>query len=148
MKIGAGLVRDSDGILVWQGGRHYTAPDEAVKTWWGGETKITCAHEVSSHYSNAPCGKGAKYDPDKNGNPTRCGHHSAAALAKKDAARRERNSAWEAKFYRKISVAGATAALEPALRKIAAGHNDAMGLAQEVIAALDAARDGKREGRE
>lgn len=139
-KLGQGFVRDTDGILVWQGGRHYQDPGEAVKTWWAGEVRCGCTEPIPASYSSSPCGKTAKYDPDANGRPTKCGRHSAAAKVKRKAAQEERDRAWRAKWDSQRALSTATAALEPALRKIAEGHNDARGLAQEVIAALDAAK--------
>jgi hypothetical protein len=43
-------------------------------------------------------------------------------------------------WAREKALNKATAALEPALRKIAEGYNDARGLAEGVIAELDRAR--------
>lgn len=140
MTIGKGLVRDGDGILAWQGGRHYSDPGEAVKTWWRGELRIGCAEEIFQNWSSHPCGKTPKHDPDANGRPTKCGTHSASAKAKREAASHARWKEAKAKALRQDAIGKARAEVEPALRRIAEGHNDPRGLAQEVIAALDAAR--------
>lgn len=140
----SGLVRDEDGILGWHGGRHYTDPGEAVKTWWAGRLRVGCAEAVHSNYSSGPCGSIATRDLDANGRPTRCGTHCADAKAKRQAASNARWLAYKAKADRAEAIRAATAALEPALRQIANGHNDPRALAQEVLAALDAAR-GKAE---
>ncbi len=140
---GKGVIRGEDGILQWQGGFGaglYRDPGEAVKTWWAGELRIGCGESVFADFSSGPCGKIPKHDPDANGNMTKCGKHSAAAKAKRKAAREARDNAWRQKWDKSAAIGKATSQLEPALRQIADGHNDARGLAQEIIAALDAAR--------
>jgi hypothetical protein len=139
-----GFTRDEDGILVQKPvnfDRHYSEPGEAIKTWWAGELRIGCNERMYGDYRSFPCGKKATHDPDANGNFTKCGTHCKAAKDKREIKRQARNAAWEAKWDRDRAISEAVKALEPALRKIAAGHNDARGLAEEVIAALDAARD-------
>ena len=140
MKPGSGLKRGEDGILVWNGGRHYTDPGEAVKTWNGGVLRIGCNERVSSGFSSYPCGCTPKHDPDANGNLTKCGRHSAAAKAKKAAKEQAARDLWRAKFKASNAVRDAASALEPALRQIAKGYNNPRALAQEIIAELDAAR--------
>jgi hypothetical protein len=76
----------------------------------------------------------------KNGfgpNGAYCKQHDPDAVKAKAAARQ---AEYDAKGAREIARWKATAALEPALRQIAAGHNDPRSLAESVIAALDAAR--------
>jgi hypothetical protein len=63
-------------------------------------------------------------------------HDPVARQAKDDARRAEMHVRWN----REMRLHDATAAVEPALRQIAAGHNDPRSLAESVIAALDAAR--------
>lgn len=138
--IGKGLIRGVDGILEWHGGRHYDDPGEAVKTWWAGELRLGCNDRVFRDYSSFPCGKTPKHDPDAHGRMTKCGVHCAAATERRKAKQAERFEAWKADLNRKNAVHSAVAALEPALRRIAEGHNNPRDLAQEVIAALDAAR--------
>jgi hypothetical protein len=140
MKPGSGLIRGEDGILAWHGGRHYHNPGEAVKTWRGGVLRLGCNEWLSSGVSSYPCGCTPKNDPDANGRMTKCGRHSAAAKAKREAKDRAQREQWKAKSAARRAVHDATAALELALRQIADGHNDPRALAQEVIAAVDAAR--------
>ena len=52
---------------------------------------------------------------------------------------------WDAEHTMRRALSDATAALEPALRRIAEGHNDPRELSREVIAALDAARAQPKE---
>lgn len=132
--------RDTDGVLIIQGGRHYKDPGEALKTWWSGELRLSCTESVYDHFSWAPCSHKPKYDPDARGFPTKCGHHSAAAKERKKLASMEREAKWRREFNQRQAAHKAQAEIEPALRKIAEGYNDARGLAQEVIAALDEAR--------
>lgn len=129
--------RDTDGVLIIQGGRHYSDPNEALKTWWAGKLSLCCTERVYSHYSSKPCGKTPKHDPDARGFPTKCGHHSAAAKKRES---EERDAKWRREWEQQMALSAALKEIEPALRKIAEGYNDARGLAQEVIAALDEAR--------
>lgn len=138
--IGKGLIRGADGILEWHGGRRYDDLGEAVKTWCAGELRLGCNERVFRDYSSFPCGKTPKHDPDAHGRMTKCGVHCAAATDRRKAKQAERRAAWEAALEREIALSNAVAALEPALRRIAEGHNNPRDLAQEVIAALDAAR--------
>ena len=138
--LGSGLVRDEDGILAWQGGRHYTEPTEQIKTWWAGELRPGCNARIISNWSSGPCGKAPKHDPDANGRPTKCGLHCAATIEKRKQRQRDRDAEEAARRGRIRAARDAAAAIEPALRQIAAGHNDPRSLAQEVLATLDAAR--------
>ena len=144
MSLGKGLVRDTDGLLVWQGGRHYTDPGEAIKTWWAGEARIGCAELVHHDYSTAPCGNIPKHDPDAQGRPTRCGVHCAAAKKKREAASDARRAAWRAKCDASQRLSKARADLEQALRRIAQGHNDPRSLAQEALDEFDAAKEAAK----
>ena len=141
--IGKGLVRGADGVLEWHGGRRYEDPGEAVKTWWAGELRLGCNFRAFRNYSSFPCGKTPRHDPDANGRMTRCGVHCAAATDRRKAKQAERLEAWSAALDREVAVSSAVAALEPALRRIAEGHNNPRDFAAEVIAALDAARGGR-----
>lgn len=136
------MERDEDGVLIIQGGRRYQDPGEALKTWWSGKLKLSCTERIYSNYSSKPCGKTPKHDSDARGFPTKCGHHSAAAKERKRLKSDERLAKLLREFDQKAALHKAQAEIEQALRKIAEGYNDARGLAQEVISALDGARDG------
>lgn len=136
--------RDTDGVLIVPSGRFYSDPGEALKRWWAGKLVLTCTERVSGQWSSGPCTKTPKYDPDVRGIPTKCGIHCAAAKAKREAKSKERYQKWRSDCDRKRAIQEATDQLEPTLRKIAEGHNNARGLAQEVIAALDVARAEER----
>jgi hypothetical protein len=135
-----GLVRDNEGVLVWHGGRHYADPGEAVKRFCAGKQILTCAERVYREYSSSPCECSAKHDPDANGRFTRCGKHSAAAKAKRKATEQARLEATRMKWKLQDDLSKANGMIEPALRQIAEGHNDPRTLAQEVLAAVDAAQ--------
>lgn len=136
-----GWKRDTDGVLYWAGGGAvYKMPDEAIKTWWAGKLKPSCNESVFSMYYSSACGKTPKFDPDKNGRPTKCGHHSAAAKARKKAKQEAADARWRAERAKQDAIYAATKALEPALRRIAEGHNDPRTFATEVLDALDKAR--------
>ena len=138
-----GFERDKDGILIQKPMgfmRHYRDPGEAIKTWRAGELRLGCNEQMFANHCGYPCGKKPTHDPDANGNFTKCGIHCKAAKEKREAKSRANYAAWKNNLDRNWAISDATKALEPALRKIAAGHNDARGLAEEVIAALDEAR--------
>jgi hypothetical protein len=130
------LIRNAEGILepslepTWSR-KSYKDPGEAVMTWWNGKKKFGCAHSVFENYRTHPCGKTAKYDPDQNGNPTKCGHHSQAALDRKEAKRKAREDAWRAEWAHKDAVRKHNAERDDIIRKIAGGHNDPRGLCQD-----------------
>lgn len=96
-------------------------------------------------WSKYQCSHAAKHDPDKNGMPTKCGIHSAAAKANRDAKREQSMQAWRDQRTRDYAIGEAKEKIIPALRQIAAGHNDPRGLATEVLAALDAASGGRHD---
>lgn len=107
-----------------------------------GDGKWNCLTRVPARqgYGYHLCSKFATDEPDADGNPTKCAVHSEAGIARRKVRQQERDQQWRAKWARDNALAAANKQIEPALRKIAEGHNDARGLAQEVIAALDAAR--------
>lgn len=140
---GSGLVRAADGILEWHGGRHYNTPEpnEAVKSYRSGVMAVRCNESVSSTWSSGPCGKTAKFDADKNGHLTKCGHHSAEAMAKKDAKKKATYSRWKAEWAARDAIHNAEAQIEAALQRIADGHNDPRSLAQETLQKVKEARE-------
>lgn len=132
--------RDTDGVLIIQPGVRYTDPGEALKRWWAGRLVLTCTEGMYSNYASRPCDRKPTCDPDHNGNPTKCKQHSAEGKAKRKAAAKARSDKMVAGWKRDAAIHEAQKAVEPALRRIAEGHNDPRSLAQEVLAALDAAR--------
>ena len=143
-----GFVRGPDGILEWHGGmgRHsYNDPKEAVKTYDKGKLRLGCGARVFSTFSSHPCGNTPKHDPDANGNPTRCGLHSAAAIVRKEAKKDATMARWKRQWNAADALHAAQKGLEEALEKIVAGHNDPRSLASETLEALKAARAESRE---
>lgn len=98
-----------------------------------------CNERIFSGWRHHRCGKPAKHDPDSDGNFTRCGIHCAAAVEKRRAKSDAKMAAEKTIRLRNAAINKATNALLPAMREIAAGHNDPRALAQAVIAELDAA---------
>ena len=135
--------RTEEGVLIVPSGRHYSDPGEALVRWWAGKLVPTCTESIYRNWSSGPCQRAPRHDPDANGRMTKCAIHCQATKDKRAAKAVEREAAWRLKFKRDVAIRKSTADLEPALRKIADGHNDARGLAQEIIAALDAARSMK-----
>ncbi|QGH74657.1 hypothetical protein KNU84_gp047 [Bacteriophage DSS3_VP1] len=122
-----GFKRLSDGVLHWNPGWDrvsYDDPGEAIKQHWAGELRFACNERNFSNYRSHPCGNTAKYDPDENGNLTKCGHHSAAAKARKKKKQEERDAARNAKWDYARSVREHQHQLEAIVREIALGHND------------------------
>lgn len=130
-----GFKRGKDGILqVAQRGfdaRHYSDPGEAVKTWRAGELRLGCAEKRFQIWSSFPCGKPAKHDPDHNGNPTRCGIHSAAAKAKRKAKQEAKDAANRAKWAKRLALQQLSQEAPEIIRQIAEGHNDPRALCQD-----------------
>jgi len=110
-----------------------------------GDGKWNCLTQVPARqgYGYHLCSKLACDDPDEDGNPTRCATHSKAGIERSKQRSDERYRQYTLEAERTQRLCAATAALEPALRQIAEGHNDARGLAQEAIAKIDAARNPK-----
>lgn len=149
-----GFRRLPDGWLTYEPEREktrttYVDPGVAIKVAKfekGVRTFIPgCSERVFGTFQSYPCGATPKHDPDANGRLTKCGRHCAAAKQRKqdkqDAATALRRAKWD--LFDAIN--SAERKVEPALRQIAAGHNDPRSLAQEVIAALDAARQRRRD---
>ena len=103
-------------------------------TWHAGELRSGCTDNVMSSFHSAPCGNAAKHDPDINGNPTKCGHHSAAAKARKKAKRDERDRAERAKWALRDALWRWNGERDDIIRKIAEGHNDPRGLCLDWLA--------------
>lgn len=99
-----------------------------------------CADFVIDRYGNRQCSRPNGHGP----HGAWCKQHDPDRIKAKreadEARRAEEHAAWRAEQKIARAIAAATAALEPALRQIAAGHNDPRSLAESVIAALDAAR--------
>ena len=149
MTLPKGFRRLQDGFLFYDPSiektrTSYTDPGAAIKVQKrDAENKLVyvpgCNERCFGTWQSHPCGHPPKYDPDANGRLTKCGHHSAAAKKRKADKRDARIAGWHAKWDRDRAIHEARDKVEPALRQIAAGHNDPRGLATEVIAALDAA---------
>ena len=133
-----GFNRGKDGILRWEGSgfgrRHYREPDEAIKTLYAGKERIGCNESVMSNLCSHPCGKAPKYDPDANGNPTKCGHHSAAAKARRKAKRDAANEAEKARWRQKRESAEMAKEAQEIVCRIAEGYNDPRSLCMDWVA--------------
>ena len=89
-----------------------------------------CQKPVMQGFWQHQCGRSAKVGD-------RCRQHDPAAIKAREAKADARyNAAWA---VRRVEINGKV--FLDTLRKIAAGHNDARGLAQEVVDKFD---DGKR----
>ena len=107
---------------------------------------ISCTERIWKERRGRRCTTAAKYDPDATGKLTKCGTHCAAAKEKRNAKFQAAMAERRAKWDRDRQIHDAKANLIPALRQIAAGHNDPRDLAIEVLAALDAASGEKYDG--
>lgn len=96
-----------------------------------------CNHKVMGQWRYTNCSKTAKYDPDENGKPTRCGMHSKAAQERRQKEKDEREEA-AIRSYRRKRAADAVrekiTALDRSavklLRLIADGYSDPRALAE------------------
>lgn len=121
-----GWRRREDGILEptpdWH---HYSDPGEAVMGWNVGNRTLVCTKAIyGGRGSVHMCGKPAKHDPDHNGHPTKCGVHSAAAKARREAKQTERYAAERAESRRQADQNALRREAVDIVRAIANGHND------------------------
>lgn len=131
-----GFKRLSDGVLHWNPGWDrvtYNDPGEAIKQYYAGELRFACNERRFSNYRSHPCGIAAKYDPDDNGNMTKCGHHSAEIKAKRRKKQDDRHNAWKKEFDYKCNKSKLMSELPQIVRSIAEGHNDARSLCLDWI---------------
>lgn len=130
-----GYQRREDGLLEPINGfiGHRGKPQEAVLTWWAGKRLLGCIQDVHKGGGMGfhMCGNRAKHDPDHNGNPTKCGTHSAAAVARRKQKQRERDAAERAKWARRSALMTLSQEAPEIIQKIADGHNDPRGLCQD-----------------
>lgn len=148
--IPAGFTRNGNGILEQNGFRgfgriEYKTPSEATLTYYAGKLRFGCNEEVHDNYSSHPCGVSAKHDPDARGNPTKCGRHSAAGIAKKKARQDEQDAKWLRDFNLKMARDEHRAELRKIVERIAAGHNDPRGLCQDWISRNEKLSSGAAE---
>lgn len=140
------LIRGDDGVLhqrsVSWGCEAYADPGEAIKVWFAGELRPSCTERVHSGYSGGPCRNKPKHDPDHNGNPTKCGHHSAAAKQRKKDKADERDRKWREKWNRDSAIRALNVQRDEIIQKIAAGHNDPRGLCQDWLDAMAKLKGG------
>lgn len=139
-----GYLRNKKGVLEFRNGyyRRDTA-DEAVWFKNGHGEYFGCTDMVisSGGWRSHFCGKKAKYDPDKNGNPTRCGVHCQAAKDKRkvksdaryEASRREWAMKAEQEKLRREAV--------EIIRKIAEGHNDPRSICMDWVSRMDETKE-------
>ena len=122
--------RGEDGVLCQLPASlsNYQDPGEAIKTWSKGELRLGCAEAVHSGWRLFPCGTVPKHDPDHNGNPTRCGRHSAAAKKRVKEKCDARDAARRAKYERKAAIYKINLERDEIIQAIADGHNDPRGL--------------------
>lgn len=139
------LIRGDDGFLRRANGftEPYSEPNEAIIGRVKGVDVFVCTERKSAGYfGSSPCGNKAKHDPDHNGNPTKCGHHSAAAKQRKKDKADERHRKWQEKWSRDSAVRALNVQRDEIIQKIAAGHNDPRGLCQDWLDAMAKLKGG------
>lgn len=138
------------GQLYWcsGAGSDYEDPGESIKLSWDQAKGHVCAERTWGTWDAKPCSRPAKHDPDRKGNPTRCGHHCKAAVEKREAKKTARWSAWERERRAMLEISKAEQAMGPALRTIANGHNDPRTLAREIIEKFDAGHAALKAAKE
>ena len=133
----AGYKRGEDGILRPKGGFSSERPaeaNEAVMFDDGYGRRIGCSARVTpkgSSWHDHACGKVAKHDPDHNGNPTRCGVHSAAANARRKAKADAAYEAYRQKAAKTAKSRDLAREAQEIVKVIAGGHNDPRHICQE-----------------
>ena len=126
-----GWRRREDGILEPDPGIQRRAiHEEAVLNRDG---SFQCRARVSSRdaWRMSNCANPAKHDPDKNGNPTKCGIHCKAAVEKRKAKSDAKHEEWLKRHDLNDQRRKIQAELEPIIRQIAGGHNDPRGLCSD-----------------
>ena len=141
------LVRGDDGILirnseisVWDR-RSYREPDEAINVKDGKGLRLGCNHRMFQNYSSFPCGKKPKHDPDANGNLTKCGIHSAAAIQRRQDKSNAKMQAWRDEIHKKAEISRLRDEMLPLIRAIADGHNDPRSACVEWLDRYNAAKE-------
>ena len=141
------FIRGSDDILTpnpkiprWNTVGYYD-PDEAVNFSQGDQMRLGCTHKVFSNYSSYSCEKIPKHDHDKNGNPTKCGIHSAAAFQKRQDKAEAKRQAWRDEVHKKIELGRIRDEMLPLIQAIAGGHNDPRQACVEWLEKYNAAKE-------
>lgn len=96
-----------------------------------------CTESLFADWHRYQCENRAKYDPDANGNPTKCGIHSEAAKAKRAAKSKAKYDAESAKWARKQALHDLSTEAQQIVRQIAEGHNDPRSLCADWVARHD-----------
>ena len=97
-----------------------------------------CGKAVASDFSMRQCGNKARYAPDSEGRPTRCGLHDPEKIEARKLKEKQRRR--QARYERDMATFPARAErfekepLVVVLRAIEAGHNDPRSLAREALA--------------
>lgn len=146
-KLAIGWERAEDGVLLWYGGAgsRYADPGEAMRFVGQRGEHFRCTERRIGGWRVTCCGAVAKHDPDAQGNPTKCGIHSAAAKAKREAKKAESVERMWAVMQANERVSKAEAAVFKALKDVADGHNNPRRLARETLTELAAARAARKD---
>lgn len=118
-----GILRKNPALNPWER-RPYGDPGEALNIQSGGKFSLGCTHKRFENYSSFPCGKTPKHDPDSNGHPKKCGHHSAASAKRKKDKADAKMQEWRDRNARNADIRAVKAEMLPLIKSIAEGHND------------------------
>lgn len=102
---------------------------EAVKRYdgkWQCQTRVFSGERCDTR--GHMCSRQANFDPDANGNPTKCKIHSEEGVRKKQKEADERYRLYCEKMAARERAANAQFSAVEIVRKIADGHNDPRGL--------------------
>jgi hypothetical protein len=140
------FVRGADGILTpnpkldrWST-RGYYDPGEALNVVREGKIQLTCTTSIYGFYSHA-CGNRAKYDPDANGNVTRCGTHSAATTQRRTDKSQAKLKAFADRWTQTANKAARDAECWVLVKSIAAGHSDAKSACMDLLKKYNRAKE-------
>lgn len=106
--------------------------------------KHFCTKKLWDGWHKRSCGNVAKYDPDEDGVPTRCGVHSAEAVARREAKAHAKVAAEMAEWDRRKQQQNLASELHQIIRQIAGGHNDPRGMATEWLERWNATKEAKK----
>lgn len=136
-EVPAGYRRREDGVLVHT--NEFIRRQHVSEAVWfsdGHGERFGCTTRVFSDgrdMTGHSCGKTAKHDPDWQGNPTKCGIHSAAAEAKRKAKFEAKYAEDRAKWAREAAQSRLESEAATIIRQIADGHNDPRALCAEWV---------------
>lgn len=106
-------------------------PGEAIMGWFAGKRRFQCTKDIFVLGRRPQCSNVARYDPDWQGNPTRCGVHCASAVDRRAAESEARRAKECAIVDRQNAIRVLERELHQIVQEIADGHSDPQSLCRD-----------------